>query len=114
MITFDYHVFKSKNEQERILGVSVDLFTRGMQRVGEKYHKGCFCGNPHMHFTIREDAAGHIEGDFHIFDEDDYDYCKIYEDLTKEQVHEILNWMIDHEWAEIEFSDIENIVTVDI
>lgn len=114
MIEFDYHVFKSKNRNDRILGVCVDLFAPGMQRVGEKYSKGGFCGNPYMQFNIRENTEGYIDGDFHIFDGDDYDYYKIYDDLTKEQVHEIINWMIDHEWAEIDFPDCKNIVTVDI
>ena len=48
---------------------------------------------------------------FGIGDNDDFDYYVTLENKTPEQIHEIVNWMKDHKYAEIRsYSDVEDFV----
>lgn len=70
-----------------------------------------FCGNPYMYLSLWEERSGKISAKFGIGDYDDYDYFYEIIHPTQEIIHEIVNYMIDHEYVTIhDFRDVKKII----
>lgn len=70
-----------------------------------------FCGQPHMYLVIWRSEDNKVKGSIGIGDNDDFDYYQTFENPMPEQIHEMINWLKDHEHAEISlFTDIENYI----
>lgn len=79
-----------------------------------KLNKKCclFCGQPYMYLVVHQTLADGFICMFGIGDNDDFDYYVTLENKTPEQIHEIVNWMKDHKYAEIRsYSDVEDFVS---
>lgn len=118
MITFKEQTYSWKGHEERNLVVISQLFKRGMNPGMQDYEywKGGFCGSPYLHLLVTEDLnTKNIKAELGIQDNDDYDVYVPYQDVTPKQVHEIINWMKDHEYADIdEYKNYVDILRVNL
>lgn len=73
---------------------------------------GYFCGQPYLYLTVWE-KDGNITATFGIGDNDDFDIYNVYENTTKEFVHELINKMKDYKYYEIlEYNEIADILEI--
>lgn len=91
-----------------LLAVRIPLF----ESKFNKTHDNClFCGQPFMYLVVWRTKPNDVTCSLGIGDNDDFDYYITLKNQTPEQVHEIINWLKDHEYAEIRsFIDIEAFV----
>lgn len=69
-----------------------------------------FCGQPHMYLLVWEiDNA--LTATLGIGDLDDFDYRRDFENPTIPLIHELINWLKDHENAKInDIGDVGKII----
>lgn len=116
-----YDLYKSTNNKD--LNMEIEFTKR--KRYGNsmyvriplfenKLNKKCclFCGQPYMYLVVHQTLADGFICMFGIGDNDDFDYYVTLKNKTPEQIHEIVNWMKDHKYAEIRsYSDVEDFVS---
>ena len=69
-----------------------------------------FCGQPHMYLLVCE-KDNTFTAALGIGDLDDFDYRRKFENPTIILIHELINWLKDHENAKInDISDVDRFI----
>lgn len=101
-----YMSYKEYKNNNKYLYVRVQLFEE--KSLSNTY----FCGQPYMYLVVWQENTN-SSARFGIGDMDDYDYEKDLENPSYELLHEIINWMKDHEYASVVgFEDVEKFLSI--
>lgn len=69
-----------------------------------------FCGKPFLYLVTWE-KNNIISTILGVGDLDDYDYYTEFKNVTPGFVHELINWLKDHEYAKVrDFSDVDDFI----
>ena len=99
----------TQNEKERTLHIWIPLFEEKLD------NQHFFCEQPHMYLIVwnkwdSKKKCNKLWAKLGIGDLDDFDYTCEFEHPTPELIHEVINWMLDHEYAII--SDMDDVIKI--
>lgn len=99
----------TRNEKERTLHIWIPLFE---EKLDDQHF---FCEQPHMYLIVwdkwdSKEKCNKLWAKLGIGDMDDFDYTCEFEHPTPELIHEVINWMLDHEYATI--YDMEDVIKI--
>ena len=99
----------TQNEKERTLHIWIPLFE---EKLDDQHF---FCEQPHMYLIVwdkwdSKKKCNNLWAKLVIGDMDDFDYTCEFEHPTPELIHEVINWMLDHEYATI--SDMDDVIKI--
>lgn len=98
----------TQSKNSRHLFICIPLFEQKM-----KANYQMFCGQPYIALSVwetycKKTDAFILDIKLYVADEDDFDYACEFEHPTPELIHEVINWMLDHEYATI--SDMDDVI----
>ena len=99
----------TQNEKERTLHIWIPLFE---EKLDDQHF---FCEQPHMYLIVWDKwdsnkKCNNLWAKLGIGDMDDFDYTCEFEHPTPKLIHEVINWMLDHEYAII--SDMDDVIKI--
>lgn len=100
----------TQSKYSRCLFIGIPLFEQKM-----KANYQMFCGQPYIALSVWETYCKKtdtfiLDMKLYVADEDDFDYTCEFEHPTPELIHEVINWMLDHEYATI--SDMNDVIEI--